>query len=560
LLIPFSQIYLDHPFWPTDNPIVATFRIEKIAELCRQMAFTPQEARVSQLAAAEELLLDVDSAKVYPAEFITFRVTGYRPRTSDAPLLTGLALQHDLGLLIEQVSHSLNLRADRLSQPVLTIEEVTQRFNVTSKTIQRWRRRGLSARRFIFPDGKRRVGFLLSIVERFLAVHRDQVVHSANFSEISSDEQAEILRRARRLAIDGQCWPDEIFRRIARGLNRAPLTIAHVIKTHGQAILAQAAAAPIDEERIRIAREYRHGTSLASLAKEFNRPKSAVYRVIFEERLARLCRRKAKFIDDPLYHQDDASEVIDGILAQDELPAQAEPTRIPRDLPAYLQDLYRTPLLTPARERSLFLKLNFHKFQFVMARRRLEPQFAQLRDLKTLEHFRRNIVETRNQIIRANLRLVVSVARKHLRPTLSLMELISEGNLTVIRAIDSFDLHKGNRFSTYATLALMKGFARGVPAMQAAARLASGNEAMLGALADGRNTGDLRDLVQRDQVHELLKQLDGREREVISAHFGLRNSEPATYQQVGTRLGLSKQRVRQIEQAALAKLRAAGGD
>ena len=107
-----------------------------------------------------------------------------------------------------------------------------------------------------------------------------------------------------------------------------------------------------------------------------------------------------------------------------------------------MQELYRTPLLSPARERALFLKFNFHKFQFVQARRKLEPQFARDRDLTLLEAHLGQSVETKNAIVRANLRLVVSVARKHLRPGMSLMELISEGNITLMRAVEGFDLHR----------------------------------------------------------------------------------------------------------------------
>jgi DNA-directed RNA polymerase sigma subunit (sigma70/sigma32) len=211
--------------------------------------------------------------------------------------------------------------------------------------------------------------------------------------------------------------------------------------------------------------------SLAQLAARVKRPRSAVYRVVIDERIARLSRRKAKFIDDPLYHQRDAVDVIEQIAAQEPLASigGAEERRIPRDLPPYLQDLYRTPLLTPPQERALFLKFNFHKYQFVIARRRLEPQFARARDLNVLEGHLCAAVDTKNAIVRANLRLVVSIARKHLRANLSLMELISDGNLTLMRAVEGFDIHKGHRFSTYATLALMKGFARSVPTMQAAA-------------------------------------------------------------------------------------------
>src|SRR5207302_5229653 len=125
-------------------------------------------------------------------------------------LLTGLALQHDLGLLVEQVSDTLDVYTDSLSEPVLSIDDVTERFNVTSKTIQRWRRKGLPARKFLFTDGKRRVGFLLGSVERFFTGHKEQVTRGMNFSQVSDAEHDQILRRARRLAIHCRCCVHEI--------------------------------------------------------------------------------------------------------------------------------------------------------------------------------------------------------------------------------------------------------------------------------------------------------------------------------------------------------------
>src|SRR5690606_27364109 len=116
---------------------------------------------------------------------------------------------------------------------------------------------------------------------------------------------------------------------------------------------------------------------------------------------------------------DDAESIVESIAGQDALDSAdipSEQTRAPRDLPPYLAALYRTPLLTPSRERGLFLKFNLRRYQFVAARRRLDPEFARHRDLSLLEQMLQRIDETRNQIVQANLRLVVSVARKHLRP------------------------------------------------------------------------------------------------------------------------------------------------
>lgn len=542
---------------------MAEYRLDSMGSLARQMGFTPHEALSAQVHSAEELIHDIDPAKAYPLDFVIFRITGYRPKKVAKDLLTGLALQHDLGLLIEQVSEGLNISTTSLSEPVLSIEDVTERFNVTSKTIQRWRRRGLPARRFVFPDGKRRVGFLLSSVERFFTAHRDQVPTARNLAAVEEPENELILRRAKVLAKECGCWPDEVARRIARKLNRSPSTVLHTIRKHDAehsqdtCILHWAPIPVPQEDRSKILRAYRHGVSILALAKKYHQGRSSIYRVIMEERIARLNRKKVRFIDDPLYQQEDAAEAIRQIIKQEELTqTNADELRIPRDLPPYLQELYRTPLLTPSRERALFLKFNFHKHQFVQLRKELEPQFARSRDLDRLEQHRHDAIDTKNQIVRANLRLVVSVARKHLRVGLSLMELISDGNITLMRAVEGFDIHKGNRFSTYATLALMKGFARSVPMMRAMSRCNTPQE-MLGEVADASNERQIDLFLHREQVMHLLSRLDDRERAILQAHYGLEHgASPASYDELSERMGLSKQRVRQIERGAIEKLRA----
>ena len=141
--------------------------------------YTPVETSSLQVSSAEDLLHEIDTSRAYPLDYVIFRITGYHPRIVAPDLLTGIALQHDLGLLIEQLSDRQNLIAARAGEPVLSIDDVTEQFNVTSKTVQRWRRRGLPARRFVFVDGKRRVGFLLSSVERFIRSNGKAVVDAS---------------------------------------------------------------------------------------------------------------------------------------------------------------------------------------------------------------------------------------------------------------------------------------------------------------------------------------------------------------------------------------------
>src|SRR5439155_16987201 len=137
------------------------------------------------------------------------------------------------------------------------------------------------------------------------------------------------------------------------------------------------------------------------------------------------------------------------------------------------------------------------------------------------------------------------------------MELVSEGTMTLMRAIDSFDVHRGHKLSTYATLALMKGFARSVPQMlsKRAAGLAGAPDEQVMEIPDRRANTAAERFLAREEVGQLLQRLDARERDVVRGHFGLDQSTPATYEQLARRLGLTRERVRQIERVALAKLR-----
>jgi RNA polymerase primary sigma factor len=555
---------------------MAGYRIESIASLAKQMTFAGLSVRADQVNNAEALLHDLNPNKAYPLDYLVFRITGYHPKSESSAadgageeLLTGLVLQHDIGRLIEEVSDSLDIPTSSLPDPVLTIEDLTEKFNVTSKTIQRWRRRGLPARRFIFPDGKRRVGFLMRSVDLFVSLHSEEVNSATNFTQLTEPERLDIASRARRLAMSCQCCMHEIARRIAKKMRRSHLTILHTIRKHDidhpeLAIFPLAASPVADLERSKIVRGFRRGMPLGLLARRTCRPRSVVYRVIVEERVARVTARKLKFIDDPLYHQPDAGAVVDAIVKAEDLAApRTSDDRVPRDLPPYFQALYRTPLLTPGREKALFLKFNFHKFQFVTVRREMDPNSVRARDIASMERYLKLATETKNAIVAANLRLVVSIARRHLRPGLNIMELVSDGNVTLMRAVESFDFHKGNKFSTYATLALMKGFARSVPMMQASKRRAGAGEEMLTTIADRHPSESAGRLAVHDELRTLLARLDPTERAVLLSHFGLDSSSDSlrglapSASQLQTTLSLSRQRLRQIERRAMDKLRAA---
>ncbi|HEY1065443.1 MAG TPA: sigma-70 family RNA polymerase sigma factor, partial [Pirellulales bacterium] len=165
-------------------------------------------------------------------------------------------------------------------------------------------------------------------------------------------------------------------------------------------------------------------------------------------------------------------------------------------------------------------------------------------------------------IIRANLRLVVSIAKRHVTPNENFFELVSDGNMSLIRAVEKFDFSRGNKFSTYATWAIMKNFARSIPDdHKRRGRFRTSLDEMFESTVDLRSDQYELESAQSRRVSELrgiLDRLDEREQKIIISRFGLdHHHEPLTLKEVGERMGVTKERVRQIEARALLKLRKA---
>src|SRR5512133_3330546 len=95
------------------------YRLDSIARLAGQLRFAPIARRLQQLRAAEDLLLQLKPDQTYSVSAITVAITGYEPKRADAAMLTGVALQHDLGMLVEEVSESLQLDVKAIDEPIL---------------------------------------------------------------------------------------------------------------------------------------------------------------------------------------------------------------------------------------------------------------------------------------------------------------------------------------------------------------------------------------------------------------------------------------------------------
>ena len=234
--------------------------------------------------------------------------------------------------------------------------------------------------------------------------------------------------------------------------------------------------------------------------------------------------------------------------------------RSPAGLPHYLTSLYEVPLLSREQEQHLFRRFNYLKYAANRWREQLDSSRPKSNLMDKIEQLYDQAVDTKNQIIQSNLRLVVSIAKRHVSTTEEFFELVSDGNMSLIRAAEKFDYSRGNKFSTYASWAIMKNFARTIPdAFKHRDRFRTSHDEMFATTEENRGDKYEQESAQQHreaQVDRILSRLDEREQKIIINRFGLDYSqEPQTLKEVGAKMGVTKERIRQIESRALNKLR-----
>jgi RNA polymerase primary sigma factor len=548
---------------------------QNLTQLLMQLRFTPEKKRRKQLDAAEKLFAIIDKDQEYPFEFVCFRITGFHPKPvlSEAAgeLIKGDELAEDLRIFISKLSGRLARPAAEQDQKIYTIEQLAQSLAVSTKTIYRWRKQGLLARKYVFDDGVKRFGFLQSAVDEFLDANPRLTGKAKSFMRLTDQQKRQIIKQAARLSANPRLSRYQIIDKISARTGRSHETVRYTLldyeSAHPERAIFKKSGGVIEPaQAAELYRLFKQGCSIKELMARFDRNRSSIYRIINQRRAKALLAGKIEFVASDEFLQADAGDKIPaGPVAGPEPSARksVEPFDLATSsLPQYLHTLRDLPVLNREREVELFRRYNYLKFSACRERAGIKPSRVSGAKLTRIEGHLAEADQIKRRLIEANLRLVVSVAGRHTTSGASLLELVGEGNVSLMHAVEKFDYTRGFRFATFASWIIAKDFARKIPA-------ATGRLGKAAAASLAKRHRDLRaeaavDFAAMEQAHRSLAQviednLTGREQYVILNRFGLVGSpirkETKTLKEIGEELGLTKERIRQIELIALQKLR-----
>ena len=546
---------------------------ENLSRLLSQMRFTPHKKRVKQLQAAEELLSIIEGDKEYSFEFICYKITEFRIKDElGQQMCKGDQLTRDLRIFIAKLSSQLAEEVSKQDEKIYTIEELAKKLKVSTKTINRWRNKGLLARKYLFDDGKKRFGFSDSAIENFRSKNPQLIENASNFKKLTEKQKHYIIEFARHLVSGNrQASRHQVIEQIVEKTGHAHETIRYTLVNYENSypdkpIFSRAAGVIKPEQAAELYRSYKKGATKKELMSQFNRSKSSVYRIINQRRAKALLAHKIEFIASDEFAAADAYEKIIGGKSDLAQQTTSNPPTLKQlsagSLSKYLKSIEKTEPFNRDRELELFRRYNYLKYKADLNKKDISLQYAPGNKLKLIEDYLRRGEAIKNIIIEANLRLVVSIANKHIHRGANMLDLVGEGNFALMKAVEKFDYTRGFRFSTYCSWIIVKDFARKIPAEITRPDKAT-YESMSDIQQDMRTKTipgvEVVERAHRSLANVIKDNLNEREQYIILNHFGLLGSlvkkEKKTLKEIGDHLRLTKERVRQIELIALQKLR-----
>ena len=222
----------------------------------------------------------------------------------------------------------------------------------------------------------------------------------------------------------------------------------------------------------------------------------------------------------------------------------------------------RPGVLKPKDEATLFLRYNYARYRLneLSELQHDEPTLARA---QSMVHWFRRVLEIRDDLVKANMPLVLMMAKNSKISNVEFGDLISEGNMALLRSVDRFDVSRGYKFSSYACKAILKSFSRLASKARRYRQLFPvefNPELQSSDFEERKHQTQQEDSIEalREIIAYNRAQLTDVEHEVVTKRFAIGSgARPSPLTEVGKKVGLSKERIRQIQKAAMNKIRCA---
>jgi len=282
---------------------------------------------------------------------------------------------------------------------------------------------------------------------------------------------------------------------------------------------------------------------------------------VLRQKVEALLEESYAFMDSPIFKQRGIEKELFDFDKEPSLPMTSwyQPTRDE----AVDDTMAAAPqLMTAKEERIMFLRFNFSKLKLTRIQKRIKRDGLTRERAEEFLEWHRRFEHFREYLVRTNLALVLAMAKRTRLGDVDFAEVVSEGNMALIRAVDKFNVDRGFKFSTYACRAILKAFSR--TALKSSRHKMRFPVEFEPDMEKSDWTDRRRDAVEEDCIDELkaivdrnLADLSDTEQTVIRRRFNWQQEEesPLTLEEVGQIIGVTKERVRQIQNKALAKIR-----
>ena len=529
------------------------------ADLVSQLRYAPRTKLAEDIARAEALAADIEPEQMYPEDWLEYRVTDVRRSFEDPALVPGAAVLLELSSLVEHLCERGKVIVGECGPDAVTLDQLASRWQVSRKTVDRYRRRGLIARRVRLENGKPGLVVTGPAAALFERRQPDLIDRAARYSRIERDVEHRIARRAERYARAGLSL-NQAALRLARRFDRSHEAVRQLLRRQDgqrdEPIFAE--AGPLTGTRRAAAwRATRRGISTADLAKHFGKTRPALARAINHERAHRLGKLN---LDGPAAPSGVRETVLECSAVRDGLVSRG-----PSTLGALLADARtnRSPIV--AEESAQLAAMAHLRTAAVKARASLDHAQPEALVLDRIETDLRHATMLKTTILRTHLIRIGETIDQRMGVPLERLgtDAARETLLGAInaasRGLDTLSPARGSRPAAAIGMAVDR-YAVGLAKARAASNRATPMLDMTAPVPDWTAKLDpwQRDLAPDPRIADVLHRIEPKHAALLTARFGLDGAMPRTLTQIAEETGTGRTALVRREPRALREaLRAA---